>query len=557
MNKLYKILVLSSVLMGAVSCTNDNALKYDYEKPVSVANQEQINAYGDLKTYVNRSTNPNFKLGAGISLSDYVSKGIVYRLVNKNFDEITLGYEMKHGAIVQADGSLALDNVNKLLATANAANVSVFGHTLCWHANQNVAYLNKLIAPEVLSTTGPGWDLITENNFETDNSSNYQVNANVVSGYTAVGQGANGTGRALKLTNAVVRANDWEAQLYIKFAPGVQLGEKYRLTMDVRADATASSPTQAQLNVGGYKHWDFFGAVPYTTTWTKYVKEITVSKEMVTCNVIAFNLGKFATSFYYDNIKLEKYNATGSIQTKEKTAAEKKTILTAALDQWITGMVKNCASSVKAWDVVNEPMDDGKPFELKTGVGKINIAADEFYWQDYLGKDYAIEAFRLARQSGNATDKLFINDYNLEYNIDKCKGLIQYVSYIESKGQKVDGIGTQMHITLTTDKDKIATMFQLLAATGKLIKVSELDVAAGLKPTESDLQKQAELYKYVVDMYMKYIPANQRYGITAWGLTDSKADASWLAGQHQGLWDVNYNRKPSYASFAEGLKAGM
>src|SRR5690606_1731130 len=113
-----------------------------------------------------------------------------------------------------------------------------------------------------------------------------------------------------------------------------------------------------------------------------------------------------------------------------------------ALTQFISGMVDTCKNYVKAWDVVNEPMDDGKPYELKTGIGKANIASDEFYWQDYMGKDYAVEAFKLARQHGNQDDKLFINDYNLEYNLDKCKGLIQYVEYIESKGAKVDGIGT-------------------------------------------------------------------------------------------------------------------
>lgn len=554
MNKLYKILLLSSVLTMAASCTNDNTLKYDYEKPASIANQEEINAYSDLKTYVDRTANPNFKLGAGISLSDYTSKSLMYRLVNKNFDEITLGYEMKHGAIVQADGSLALDNVNKLLTTAKEANVSVFGHTLCWHANQNATYLKKLIAPDVLSSTGPGWDLITANDFETADASNYQYNSNITASFTAAGQGAKGVGRALKLTNASVRTNEWDAQFYVKFSPGVQVGEKYRLTMDIRADAPASSPTQAQLNPGGYKHWDFFGNLSYTTTWTTYIKEITVTTEMSTCNTIAFNLGKTATSFYYDNLKIEKYSATGSVQTKEKTPEQKKTIIGGALDKWITGMVKNCAPYVNAWDVVNEPMDDGKPYELKTGVGKINMAADEFYWQDYLGKDYAVEAFRLARKNGNPTDKLFINDYNLEYSMDKCKGLIQYVNYVESKGQKVDGIGTQMHITINSDKAKIETMFQLLAATGKLIKVSELDVAAGLKPTKLDLQLQSDMYKYVVDMYMKYIPANQRYGITVWGLTDSKADSSWLPGQNQGLWDLKFTRKASYVGFANGLK---
>ncbi|RKR09017.1 carbohydrate binding protein [Flavobacterium sp. 90] len=554
MNKLYKIGLLSSVLMMAASCTNDNTLKYSYDKPSSIANQEEINAYSDLKSYVDRAANPSFKLGAGISLSDYTSKSLMYRVVNKNFDEITLGYEMKHGAVVKSDGKLDLDNVNKLLKAADEANVSVFGHTLCWHANQNAAYLNKLIAPDILSTTGPGWDLITSADFETADASNYQYNSNVVASFTASGQGANGVGRALKLNNAVVRANDWEAQLYLKFSPAVQVGEKYKLTMDVRADVDASSPTQAQITPGNYKHWDFFGAVPYSTSWTTYTKEITVTTEMANCGAIAFNLGKTATNFYFDNITLKKYNATGSIQTKEKTPEEKKTIISDALDKWITEMVKNSAPYVKAWDVVNEPMDDGNPYELKTGVGKINMASDEFYWQDYMGKDYAVEAFRLARKSGNSTDKLFINDYNLEYSTDKCKGLIQYVNYIESKGQKVDGIGTQMHISINSDKDKINTMFKLLAATGKLIKVSELDVAAGLNPSEADLKKQAEMYKYVVDMYVKNIPANQRYGITVWGLTDSKSDSSWLPGQHQGLWDINFTRKFSYASFAEGLK---
>lgn len=555
MKKIYKIVPLATLMMALASCTESHLLSYDVEKPLTIANQEEIDVYSDLKTYVDRDVNHDFKLGAGISLSDYVGKNLIYRLVNNNFDEITLGYEMKHGAIVQSNGIFSFDNINKLLITAKEANVSVFGHTLCWHANQNATYLKKLIAPTVLSTTGPGWDLVMENNFETDNSSNYQVNSNVTVSYTAAGQGANGTGRALKLTNATVRANEWDAQFYIKFSPAVQVGDKYRLTMDVRADAAATSPTQAQLNPGGYRHWDFFGAVPYTTTWTTYVKEITVTSQMVDCNTIAFNLGKTATSFYYDNVKIEKYNATGSIQTQEKTPEQKKTIISEALDKWITAMVTNCAPYVKAWDVVNEPMDDGQPYQLKTGVGKTNMAADEFYWQDYMGKDYAVEAFRLARQHGNSTDKLFINDYNLEYNLDKCKGLIQYVNYIESKGQRVDGIGTQMHINLYTDKTKIETMFQLLANTGKLIKVSELDVAAGLNPTEYDLKLQADMYKFVVDMYHKYIPPSQRYGITVWGLTDSKSDSSWLPGQNQGIWNLNYTRKPSYAGFADGLKS--
>ena len=565
MKNIFKFLPLSALLFSLASCTESHLLPFEVEKPSSIADQEVIDAYADLKSYVDRTANPNFKLGLGMSLSDYVNKNVMYRLANRNFDEITLGYEMKHGAIVKADGSLSLDNVNKLLETAQEANVSVFGHTLCWHANQNATYLNKLIAPDVLSTTGPGWDLVTENNFETDNSSNYQVTSNVTTSYTAVGQGNNGIGRALKLTNASVRTKEWDAQLYVKFSPAVIVGEKYKLTMYVRADATASSPTQAQLNVGGYKHWDFFGTVNYKDTWEKYEKEITVSSEMAACNTIAFNLGNFATSFYYDNLKLERYNATGSIQTQEKTPSQKKTIIAEALDKWITGMVTNCAPYVKAWDVVNEPMSDWpNQFELKTGVGKTNMAADEFYWQDYLGKDYAVEAFRLARLHGNPNDILFINDYGLEGGGDKCDGLIQYVNYIESKGQTVDGIGTQMHVTLgETTIENIRTMLTKLAATGKLVKISELDM--GIKVggvtvktenvTAAQLKQMADFYQQIVEAYFDIVPAAQRYGITQWAATDSPANSSWRGGEPIGLWDLNYTRKPAYAGFAEGLKS--
>ncbi len=567
MKKIFKIVPLAAFLITLSSCTESHLLSYEVdEKPESIANQEVIDAYADLKTYVDRTVNPNFKLGLGISLNEYTSKSLIYRLANRNFDEITLGYEMKHGAIVQADGTLNLDKVNDLLKTAQEANVSVFGHTLCWHANQNATYLNKLIAPDVLSTTGPGWDLVAKADFEADDTSVYSVNSNVTASYTAVGQGANGVGRALKLTNATVRANDWEAQLYIRWSTPVQAGEKYKLTMDVRADANASSPTQAQLNPGGYKHWDFFGAVPYTSTWTTYSKEITIAtgSPMIGCNTIAFNLGKFATSFYYDNIKIERYNATGSIQTQEKTPEQKKALITQALDNWIKEMVTNCKTYVKAWDVVNEPMSDyPNQFELKTGIGKTNMAGDEFYWQDYLGKDYAVEAFRLARKYGNPNDILFINDYGLEGGGDKCDGLIQYVNYIESKGQTVNGIGTQMHVTLgVTTIQGIRTMLTKLAATGKLIKISELDM--GIKVggvtlktenvTSAQLQAMSDFYQEIVKAYFDIVPAAQRYGITQWAATDSPDSSSWRGGEPIGLWNLKYTRKPAYVGFAEGLK---
>ena len=554
-------------LAGAIllaSCNKYEGLEYQVNKPASFAAQEQIDAYQPLKTYVDRTANPKFKFGAGVSLQPYLSKGVIYRLINSNFDEVTLGYEMKHGAVVQADGSLALTNVKNLLEATSKAGITVFGHTLAWHANQNATYLKGLIAPVVTpSSGGPTWDLVTGADFETDNASNYQSNTNAVMSFTAAGQGANGSGRALKISNASVRANDYDAQLFVKFSPTIQLNEMYELKMDVRSDAPASYSTQAHTTPGSYLFYDFFGTINSTTTWTTYTKQITINattlKELVNTGTIAFNLGKTATNFYFDNITLKKYNPLGGSTTVEKTAAQKKTILTAALDTWIKGMVTTSKDYVKAWDVVNEPMDDGKPYELKTAVGRTTIAADEFFWQDYLGKDYALQAFQMARQYGNASDIHFINDYNLAYNIDKCKGLIAYVKYLEDKGAKIDGIGTQMHIVATSDKAKIDEMFKLLAATGKLIKISELDMGfdGSIKTpqvTAEQYAAQSEMYKYVVKKYFELVPAAQRYGITIWAPQDSPTSSSWRAGEPIGLWTEGFVRKPAYIGVAEGLK---
>jgi len=558
MKKLCNIALILAGSIALASCAKQEGLDFNVEKPATVAAQEQIDSYNPLKSYIDRQARPGFKLGAAVSLGEYVSKGLMYRLANSNFDEITIGYEMKHGAVVQANGDLALKSIEQLIAAAKEAGMPIYGHTLAWHSNQNATYLNKLIAPVVTASTGPTWDLVTAADFETDNAANYETSARVVKSFTAAGEGFNGVGRAIKMTNASVLPNDYDAQFFLKFSPAVVAGEKYELSMKIRSDANASFSTQAHVTPGAYKFYDFFGTLSSTPVWTTYTKEITVTADMATSGAIAFNLGKTATSYYFDNITLKKYNEKGGQTLVEKTAEEKKTLITAAMDSWIKGMVTATKSYVKVWDVVNEPMDDNKPAELKTAAGRtLPLPADEFYWQDYMGKDYAVKAFQLARQYGNPTDIHFINDYNLEYSLDKCRGLIAYVAYIENKGAKVDGIGTQMHIDSKSDKTKIDEMFRLLAATGKLIKVSELDMGiAGKKTpdvTAAEYAEQKEMYRYVVEKYFEIIPKAQQYGICIWSPLNSAANSSWRAGQPIGLWTEGFVRKPAYVGVVEGL----
>ena len=265
---------------------------------------------------------------------------------------------------------------------------------------------------------------------------------------------------------------------------------------------------------------------------------------------------------------------------------EKKEVLTVAMDNWIKGMMEVTAAKVSAWDVVNEAISgvdangDGK-YDLQSA--KNGDAKNNFYWQDYLGdEDYVRLVVAKARQyyaefGGTEPLKLFINDYNLESDWDdnkKLKSLIEWIKIWESDNvTKIDGIATQMHVscyanpqTQASKKAAVVEMFKLMAATGKLVKISELDMgyvdANGntvptTSMTEAQHQAMAEYYEFIVSEYFKNVPAAQRYGITQWCLTDASGElgTGWRGGEPVGLWDQSYNRKHTYAGFAEGLKA--
>ncbi|MCL6219710.1 endo-1,4-beta-xylanase [Zunongwangia pacifica] len=542
------------ILLVVVGCADMDSLEFEVEKPLSIKKQEELNSFEELKTY---TSDPNFKLGAGVSMGTYNAQGAMYALTNENFQEVTAGYGMKHGAIVSDDGALNLTAVNEFVENTTEQGITIYGHTLMWHANQNASFLKSTIASkEVPLPGGPGWMLLLDLSFENEDATGYQTNGpSAPIAFTADGEGYNEEGRALKITNAEVRPNDWESQLFVTFPKVTEVGQKYRLEMDVRSEAPASFSTQAHTAPGGYKHWNFFGSISSTPEWKHISVETTIEDNTSGCNTIAFNLGATATTYYFDNVEVSWYNSKG-VTYEERTPEEKKDTLNYHLDKWIEGIMTASKSNTHAWDVVNEPMDDGNPYELKTGIDKTDLAEDEFYWQDYLGKDYAVTAFKWAAMYGNPDDLLFINDYNLEYNLDKCKGIIEYVKYIEEQGARVDGIGTQMHINIDSDKANITEMFQLLAATGKMIKVSELDIGVGVKTTEADEElylAQEEMYKFVMDQYFTIIPKAQQYGITIWSPKDSPASSSWRAGEPIGLWTEGFSRKPAYRGVVEGL----
>ena len=274
--------------------------------------------------------------------------------------------------------------------------------------------------------------------------------------------------------------------------------------------------------------------------------------------------------------------------TKPLTDEEKKEVLTPVLQKWIYGMMEATEGKVKAWDVVNEAISgtdkDGDGFYELQSATRGTVSADDaknnFYWQDYLGDlEYVRTAVAAARKGfadagGNPEElKLFINDYNLETaNDQKLKSLIHWIGEWEKDGvTKIDGIGSQMHVTCSMDPAKqkeneeaYVNMLNLMVDSRKLVRISELDMGLADKDgnlvnttdmTEEEHKAMRAYYEFIVKKYLEIVPENQQWGICQWCVTDSPANSGWRAGLPVGLWDLDYYRKHTYAGFAVGLGA--
>ena len=384
--------------------------------------------------------------------------------------------------------------------------------------------------------------------------------------------------------NNAAKADPWNAQ--VNYEPGFAFenGTTYHLKMKIKGSVAGEFGAGFQ-NPDGYKGCGDFPTIKVTTDW----KEVDVTTKCNGDNALRLllNIGKYAGTLYIDDFEVYYTKSANSIPLTDE---EKKSLLTDAMGKWIDGMMEATNGYVTSWDVVNEALSgedkdgDGK-FDLQSAKRGNVSAADaqnNFYWQDYLGDiDYVRTAVAAARKSFAAHNgdpeklKLFINDYNLESDWDdngKLRSLIKWIKDWEADGvTKIDGIASQMHISCYADpktqekkKNHIVKMLELMKESGKLCKISELDMgyvdAAGNKVTydqvtEEQHKEMRDLYTFVLQKYFEIIPIDKQYGITQWCATDSPKDSGWRKGEPTGLWDLNYLRKHTYAGFAVGLGA--
>lgn len=219
------------------------------------------------------------------------------------------------------------------------------------------------------------------------------------------------------------------------------------------------------------------------------------------------------------------------------------------LEKYIKAVAGHFKGKVVSWDVVNEALlDDG------------SIRIEENIWYQKIGLEYIEIAFRAAHKA-DPDALLFYNEYGQEYSKVKSDAVNKLMDELIEKRVPIHGIGLQMHTNANINDLQLKQAVRDAGAKGLKVHISELDVQTNMENnsdyvfTEESALKQKEVYRWATEAMME-LPANQRFGITFWGVTDQYS-WRWL---YEGIPDKvlpfseKYEHKPGYKGILEGLK---
>jgi endo-1,4-beta-xylanase len=211
----------------------------------------------------------------------------------------------------------------------------------------------------------------------------------------------------------------------------------------------------------------------------------------------------------------------------------------------IETVVSRYKTSIRSWNVVNEPLrDDGRR------------ASDlrPLIWQRRLGADYIAIAFRAAR-AADPSAQLVLNEYDIEFVGERFRNkraaFAALVRSLLDSGVPLDAIGLQGHLKgdLEIDKHGLGAFVAEMRKAGLQILVTELDVVDNKLP--ADLQdRDAQVAARALDFIGAIAAEAPLAAVLTWGITDRYTWVPMYFKRDDGLpnrplpLDQSYRPKP-------------
>lgn len=551
MKNLYKN-VLYMLVAGtlAVSCADYNTTDNFSAEPDPTV----VTPYADLdpvKSYIDRNANPNLTIGATVDIKDFNKQELVHSAAMANFNNLSFGKTLMSGNIVSAKGVMNFIQLNDLLEHMDEVGGEVFGSPIVANANQADGWIEMLTAPiEISVDYVPGKTV----NFNDSKAGAYDgtVNKGKVEIVKYDGQ------------NTLALPSASSANIVEGFT--IDEGATYTTTFWAKCDKDASfNVTFSGNKVDGTASADGKWSIA-AGKWQKVVIE-SQAAEGVTDGYVQIDMVR-GSSMYIQKVDVGYYPDNHRPQTEQ----ERTDTIKYALNAWCDGLMKINKGRIKSFDLIDEPIDDATVLDNEMYDIKHSTPAKPF-WQDVLGSDnYAPAVANVARTAfakygGNAADlKFFISEKGLE-NTKKMESLKYWIGIWDGKGANIDGINAKVNLVFYEDAAKQAenkaayeALLSALAATGKLIRVSNFDIKyvneAGTNVAVKDItdeqrQKLAEYNAYAIKTYMSKIPSDKQAGICKENIVDTSDPI--------GLWTKDaklsndWARTATYKAWCEAL----
>lgn len=267
MNKQILVSALGAMLLA--SCADHFDQNFETVRPGKEAQYGYLEQYDALKEYI--KDRPNFHLGIGTAVDEYNKKELVYALTNSNFNETVAGNAMKMSSCVADDGSMNFDKVSEFVKNATDAGLSVYGHTLAWHAQQPNKYLNGLIADKELPPAGDNPGLI--------------------------------------ITSGDPKANTWDYEIYYDLDEPLKAGKTYKISLNVRGTNPGTIDFWPGKKDGSATQ---YGAGSFTVAESAVDNEFSFTPN-ADIDRMRFCFGKVGGTLYFDNFILKEKGSDHNI----------------------------------------------------------------------------------------------------------------------------------------------------------------------------------------------------------------------------------------------------